>query len=79
MTQNSKITELLSQWPSRRVLAEELGLPMPTVQQWAYYGRVPASWQLPVVRAAQARGLTHVTAEWMLEQHAITKANKGAA
>jgi len=79
MTQNPKITELLSQWPSRRVLAEELGLPMPTVQQWAYHGRIPAAWQLPVVRAAQARGLDHVTAEWMLEQHAMNKTQRGAA
>lgn len=63
------ITQLINAWPSRRVLAEEIGASVPVVHKWAKNGRIPPSWQDKVVQAARKRGLRHVTPAFMLRVH----------
>jgi len=68
------IKKLIDTWPKRSALAEELGTSTARVHKWAKHNRIPAGWQLAVVQAAQRRGMTHVTAEWMLRAHNETGA-----
>ena len=69
MQQKSPICALIDSWPTRKHLADEIGAKAAAVHKWAAAGRIPADWQGVVVRAARKIGLSHVTAEWMLEKH----------
>ena len=64
------IQALIADWPTRQSFADEVGAKVDAVHKWAASGRIPSGWQAEVVAAAQRRGLAHVTAEWMLDQHA---------
>jgi hypothetical protein len=70
MNDSNHIRDLIDRWPTRKALADEVGANTASVHKWATTGRVPPRWQLAVIRAAQARGVAHVTAEWMIEVHA---------
>jgi hypothetical protein len=72
ITENA-IRDLIAQWPTRRELAAEIGANVEVVHKWATSGRIPAHWQSRVVRAAQAKGLAHVTHEWIADVHASLK------
>lgn len=70
------VTELIDKWPSRRALALEIGASEAQVHKWARHGRIPSEWQYPVMRAAEARGIEGVDAEWILKIH---QRERGAA
>jgi len=70
MSQEKPIKKLIDAWTTRQDFADDVGANVATVHKWAASGRVPADRQKSVVEAAQARGLSHVTPEWMLLQHA---------
>lgn len=69
MEQETPIKTLIDTWPTRKALAEVIGANVDAVHKWAATGRIPSDWQAAVVTAARDYGLSHVTAEWMLEQH----------
>lgn len=70
MEQSSPIRDLIDAWPTRKALAEQIGANVEAVHKWAASNRIPSDWQAAVVTAAQARGLGHVTGDWMVAQHA---------
>jgi hypothetical protein len=47
---------ILSIWPTVKDLSDDLGLPYTTVHSWAARGRIPASHDLDLIRAASLRG-----------------------
>lgn len=69
MTENYQITNLIDTWKPRKELADEIGANVEAVHKWAKANRIPSEWQALVVRAAQARGMEGVTADWMIESH----------
>ncbi len=69
MAQDNPIKNLIDTWPTRKALALQIGANPEAVHKWAASGRIPADWQASVVFAAQRKGLHHITAAWMLEQH----------
>lgn len=72
------ITTLIDAWPTRKVLAEELGASEAQVHKWAKFGRIPSEWQFPMVEAARRNGRLDVTPEWMLRQHHEQKRGSAA-
>lgn len=67
----SQIKTMIDEWPTRRAFSDAVGANIALVHKWADAGRIPARWQASVVAAAQSRGLDYVTAEWMLDAHAV--------
>ena len=72
------IKSLIDSWPSRKVLAEEINAIIPEglkavspdqVHKWASNGAIRATYQIYVLRAAQARGID-VSAESLMSMHA---------
>ncbi|HAW53701.1 MAG TPA: hypothetical protein DCX29_01730 [Hyphomonas sp.] len=61
------------------MLAAEVGQEVAAVHKWASSNRIPAQHQAAVVAAAQKRGITYVTPEWMLNVHAAVQDGDGAA
>ncbi|RWR54901.1 hypothetical protein [Sinirhodobacter hungdaonensis] len=47
---------VLKIFPNLSDLAKELSLPYPTVAAWKQRGRIPASYDLDIIRAAAKRG-----------------------
>lgn len=74
MSEKNKITGLIDKWKPRQLLADEIGANLATVHKWAAANRIPADWQGPVVRAAQAKGLSDITGDWMVNVHSRTEA-----
>ena len=70
MSEQTPIRDLIDAWPTRRALAGEIGANEASVHKWAKADRIPAAWQASVVRAARARGMDHVTGDWMVAAHA---------
>lgn len=68
MEKISTIKQLISAWPRRQALADDLGVSLARVHKWAQSGSIPAEFQLRVIDAAVARGIT-ITAEEMLRFH----------
>jgi len=69
MDKNRQVTALIDSWPTRKALADAIGASTAQVHKWAQFNRIPAQWQLSVVRACQDVGMTEVTANWMLQSH----------
>ena len=72
------IKSLIDSWPSRKVLAEEVNAILPfgmktvsadQVHKWAANGAIRATYQIYVLKAAQARGFD-VSAEALMLMHA---------
>lgn len=63
------VDEVFLLWPSRPVLAEEIGARAAQVDKWAHNDRIPAEWQYWICQAAKARKFAAVTPEWMLKHH----------
>jgi len=72
--EETPIKNLLGAWGSRRALAEEIGASVAQVHKWAEAGRIPSRWQASVIEAAQRKGLSHVTGDWMVKVHAEDRA-----
>lgn len=72
MEKTHPIRHLLSlpQFGSRADLARMIGCTAVQVHKWAQFDRIPAEHQQNVVMAAQEKGLSHITAAWMLRVHA---------
>ena len=64
------VRDIISLWPTRRELADEIGAKVAAVHKWAAANRIPSDWQYKVVQAANRRGFTEVTSEAMLIAHA---------
>lgn len=58
---------IIELWPTRALLAADLGRPRVTVQQWWGRDAVPADAFLDIVDSARARGYAGVTAERLCE------------
>jgi len=43
-------------WPKMAALANDLGLPYQTVAAWKWRGRIPADYDLDLIKAAKKRG-----------------------
>lgn len=71
MENTHPITKLISEWPSRKALADEIGAQEDAVHKWAKSGRVPPKYQRAVCDAALDRGLEYATADWMLSVHSL--------
>lgn len=69
MAKNTQITDLIDEWKPRKALADQIDANVEVIHKWAKWNRIPSEWQAIVVRAAQKKGLKHVTAEWMLAAH----------
>lgn len=69
MSQRNHIDGLISHWPTRKALAEEIGASAEVVHKWARSGRIPTDWQASVIAAAAARGIDYATPEWMVRVH----------
>lgn len=69
MSTADPIKTLIAQWPNRQAFADQIGANVETVHKWAASGRIPSGWQARVVIAARDRGISYVTAEWMLSVH----------
>ena len=70
------ISELIDNWKPRRALADEIGASVDQVHKWAQFGRIPAEWQYPVIKAAKLRGIKGINPEWMMKAH---QRERGAA
>lgn len=74
--QQNPIDAIIAAWPSRKAFADAVGVRVEVVHKWARAGRIPAPHQKAVRDAAQLKGLSHVTGDWIIEVHAD---QKGAA
>ena len=74
--EETPIKLMIGLWPTRRSLAEEIGVKTSLVHKWAEAGRVPSKYQAAVVHAAQRRGFHDVTAEWMVRVHSDLPPNE---
>lgn len=50
-----RFQEIIEQWPSRRELAEDVGVNLYAVHHWHNRGRIPARYDADLVRAAKRR------------------------
>jgi len=57
MSNPSSFRDLIAQWPSRDVFAEDIGVGVASVHKWAKTGSVRARYFQRIVDAGQARGL----------------------
>lgn len=73
------ITDLISHWETRKALALEIGASNVAVHRWAERNRLPAEWQQSVIEAAHRRGMTWVTAAWLVSVQAKDPKSGGAA
>lgn len=51
------ISTLIAAWPTRAMLASDLGLSVDRVHKWAQSGTIPARYQLGVLEAATRRAI----------------------
>lgn len=64
----SSVCPLISQWPSRKGLAEDLGVTVDRVHKWAQANAIPAKYHYDLLRAANRRSIP-LTAEVLTEMH----------
>ena len=50
-----KFQEIIERWPSRRELAEDVGVNLYAVHHWHNRGRIPARYDAALVKAAKRR------------------------
>lgn len=53
-----RFQEIIEKWPSRRDLAEDLGVNLYAVHHWHNRGRIPARYDAALVGAAKARDIS---------------------
>ena len=66
----ASITDLINEWPTRKMLAEACGASNVAVHRWAERNSLPAEWQQSVIQACQERGMNWVTAAWIVAAQA---------
>ena len=64
-------------WPRVADLAADLGKPYQTVAAWKLRGRIPADYDLDLIAAAKARGMTLTLEELAIARR--DKASEGAS
>lgn len=69
MEKTPTVFDLISMWPTRRALSEDIGVSVDRVHKWATAGTIPAKFHLGILEAAQVRGFA-ITAEQMVRMHA---------
>lgn len=57
MSNPETIEDILRLWPTRRALADRIGLKVDRVHKWASAGTIPARYQQSVLRAAADAGI----------------------
>jgi DNA-binding transcriptional regulator YdaS (Cro superfamily) len=62
------VKHLIDQWQFRRVLADDVGVSVGTVNQWANRKTIPAKYHVPVLRSAASRGID-IDAQRLAELH----------
>jgi predicted PhzF superfamily epimerase YddE/YHI9 len=62
------VYHLIKQWPSRAVLADDVGVRTGTVNQWARRNTIPAKYHVPVLRSAASRAI-EIDAQRLAELH----------
>ena len=68
MTEISCVSELISLWPNRQALANDLSVTVDRVHKWARANAIPAKYHADVLEAAQARQFS-LDAESLVEMH----------
>ena len=71
------IKQLIDLWPTRKVLAEDVGASKDRVDKWAQTGSIPAKFHARVIRAAGSRGFA-VTADDLVRLHDQTSGEAAA-
>lgn len=69
MNSFSTIKSLIDEWPTRRALAEDVGVSADRVHKWAASNAIPASFHASVIAHGVARGIA-IDAETMVRLHA---------
>jgi hypothetical protein len=67
--ENLTVKSLIDEWPTRRTLAEEVGVSADRVHKWAASNAIPASFHARVIELGIARGIP-IDAELMVRLHA---------
>lgn len=57
MSRNHAITDILSRWPSRQALADDLGLGVIVVHRWHQRQRIPAKYDSALLDCASKRNI----------------------
>jgi len=68
----STVKQLIDMWPTRKVLADEIGTSKERVDKWAQTGSIPARFHAAVLRAARQREFV-VTADDIVRLHDQTE------
>lgn len=64
-------------WPTVKALADDLGLKYTTVHSWVRRGRIPAAYDLALLKASRERGHALTLEELaMLRVDAVTASNR---
>lgn len=80
-TPDNAIARMIDDWGGRRRFASDLGVTVGAADKIAQRGRIAPERMASVVRAARERGLSYVTAAWLLDVHATPQkaGDSGAA
>ena len=68
MEKLSTVTELIGLWPSRRELAEDVGVMTDRVHKWAQANAIPARFHQRILESAKSREFA-VSAELLVRLH----------
>lgn len=68
MSEIQTIKALIDLWPSRKILADEIGTTVDRVHKWAQHGAIPARFHAVIIRVGAQRGF-RITAENMVALH----------
>lgn len=69
----NEVEKLIQNWPNRQAFADAVGEKVATVHKWARFGRIPSGKQRAVIDAARTSGVGYVTADWMVDVHAVNQ------
>lgn len=67
--ENITVKSLIDEWPTRRALAEDVGVSADRVHKWAASNAIPASFHAIVIKKGVDRGIC-IDAETMVRLHA---------
>ena len=69
--------QIIALWPRVKTIADDLGLKYTTVHSWVLRKRIPAAYDLALIRAAKKRGKT-LTLEQLARARASQKRKDAA-
>ncbi len=64
---------IISRWPSRKVMAKDIGKTAATINLWVHRGNIPAEYDVELMAAAKKRGVF-----LSYEELAMTRARQSA-